>query len=62
MNNNKELKDNEFKNADFLDDTEKIADFKILTKEQFLESYNYLTEEEYNNTVDKLYDLFVEET
>ena len=32
----------------FLDDTEKMQDFMALTKEEFLMSYSYLTEEEYN--------------
>ena len=36
--------------SNFLDDDEKMADFKILTKEEFLTSYSYLTEEEYDNT------------
>ena len=34
----------------FADDKEKMADFKILTKEEFLFSYSYLTEEEYDMT------------
>ena len=36
----------------FLDDTEKMKDLFILTKEEFLESYSYLTEEEYNTTLE----------
>ena len=36
--------------TNFLDDYEKMADFKILTKEEFLTSYSYLTEQEYDNT------------
>ena len=39
-----------FKNADFIDDKEKMNDFFILSKEEFLKSYSYLTEQEYNNT------------
>ena len=35
----------------FIDDKEKMFDFIILTKEEFLESYSYLTEEEYENTL-----------
>lgn len=35
----------------FLSDDEKMHDFFILTKEEFLESYSYLTEEEYEKTV-----------
>lgn len=34
----------------FLDDKEKMADFAILSKEEFLASYSYLTEEEYDAT------------
>ena len=37
----------------FCDDTEKMVDFINLSKEEFLESYSYLTEEEYEAT--KLY-------
>ena len=40
----------ELENTDFLDDEEKMADFKIQTKEEFLRSYSYLTEQEYDNT------------
>lgn len=45
----------EFKNADFLDDEEKMRDFTYLTKEEFLSSYSYLTEDEYNNTYNRYY-------
>ena len=38
------------KYKDFYDDEEKMRDFRHLTKQQFLESYSYLTEEEYNLT------------
>lgn len=34
----------------FVDDGEKMRDFFDLTKEEFLESYSYLTEEEYDAT------------
>ena len=40
----------DIKNANFLDDIEKMQDFKILTKKEFLQSYSYLTEQEYDNT------------
>ncbi len=43
-----------FINENFIEDEDKMIDFKILTKERFLESYSYLTEEEYDNTM-KLY-------
>ena len=35
----------------FIDDYEKMIDFVSLTKEEFLQSYSYLTEEEYDATV-----------
>lgn len=37
----------------FITDVAKMADFKILTKEEFLDSYSYLSEYEYDET--KLY-------
>ena len=40
----------------FIDDKEKMKDFIELTKEEFLESYSYLTEEEYDETADLLKD------
>ena len=40
----------DIKNANFLDDIEKMSDFRILTKKEFLQSYSYLTEQEYDNT------------
>ena len=36
---------------------EKMKDFFYLSKERFLESYSYLTEEEYNLTLKKVNDL-----
>ena len=42
--------ENIYKDADFIDDEEKMYDFVRLTKEEFLSSYSYLTEDEYNNT------------
>ena len=38
----------------FADDAEKMADFKLLSKEEFLESYSYLSEAEYNATAEHL--------
>lgn len=35
----------------FLFDAEKMQDFIYLTKREFLDSYSYLTEEEYDNTM-----------
>ena len=40
----------DIKNANFLNDIEKMHDFRILTKNEFLQSYSYLTEQEYDNT------------
>lgn len=40
-----------YKNDDFIEDEEKMYDFVRLTKEEFLLSYSYLTEEEYDNTM-----------
>lgn len=42
--------ENIFAIANFVDDEEKMVDFYELTKEEFLLSYSYLTEEEYDNT------------
>ena len=39
--------ENIYKDADFIDDEEKMYDFVRLTKEEFLSSYSYLTEDEY---------------
>lgn len=51
--------DNESEDADekpegFSDDEEKMKDFYSLPKAEFLASYSYLTEEEYNTTLKKL--------
>tara|TARA_B100001939_G_scaffold287081_1_gene257485 strand:+ start:184 stop:720 length:537 start_codon:yes stop_codon:yes gene_type:complete len=40
--------------TDFTDDEEKMADFHRLTKQEFLDSYSYLTEEEYNLTMNQI--------
>ena len=42
--------ENSRKDLNFINDREKIKDMKKLSKKEFLESYSYLTEEEYNNT------------
>ena len=36
----------------FLDDKEKMRDFRILSKDEFLKSYSYITEQEYNLTLE----------
>ena len=38
----------------FIDDKEKMSDFCRLSEEEFLKSYSYLTEDEYNATVNEL--------
>ncbi len=35
----------------FIDDKEKMRDFYILSKQEFLQSYSYLTQLEYDLTV-----------
>lgn len=42
------------KYADFTDDFEKVRDLLHLSKEEFLTSYSYITETEYENTVGKI--------
>lgn len=39
-----------FNNNSFLDDQEKMVDFFTISKEEFLNFYSYLTEEEYEAT------------
>jgi len=39
---------------DFLDDEEKMFDFMLLPKDEFLMSYSYLTEEEYEATLSRM--------
>ena len=41
-----------------LNDKQKIDDLLWLTREQFLNLYSYITEEEYNNTLDKMWEQF----
>ena len=38
----------------FTDDEEKMKDFYILSKEEFLQSYSYLTELEYDLTKEEM--------
>lgn len=40
----------------FIDDKEKMKDLFKLSKNDFLKMYSYLTEEEYENTIDKLWE------
>lgn len=39
---------------DFIDDEEKINDLFILSKSEFLKSYSYVSEDEYDNTVARI--------
>ena len=41
-------------NQSFVDDAEKMVDFNTLTKEEFLQSYSYLTEAEYEATLQEV--------
>ena len=41
---------------DFINDTDKMYDFLGLTREEFLKSYSYITQEEYQETFDKFID------
>ena len=40
--------------TDFLDDLDKVYDLLIMSKEEFLDSYLYLTEKEYDLTLEKI--------
>ena len=40
--------------SNFIDDEEKMIDFNAITKEEFLKSYSYITEQEYDNTMRQL--------
>ena len=42
----------------FLNDKEKMVDFFYLTKQKFLESYSYITEEEYITTLKHLEEVY----
>lgn len=50
----------------FIDDKEKMKDLFELSRNDFLKMYSYLTEEEYENTIDKLWEklgnVYVDET
>lgn len=46
----------DLRKGNFLHDVDKISDFVSLSKEEFLASYSYLTEEEYDNTK-RLYEI-----
>ena len=42
------------KYKDFASDTDKMRDFILLSKADFLASYSYITEKEYNITAKKI--------
>lgn len=44
------IDESEIINKMFITDVAKMADFKILSKKEFLTSYNYLTEDDYEAT------------
>lgn len=46
------VENEDFTDGNFIDDAEKMRDFKELSKEEFLKSYSYLTEAEYDNTME----------
>lgn len=54
------MEDNTY--CDFCNDEEKMADFWILTKEEFLLSYSYLTEEEYDLTALRMAQNYVKQS
>ena len=41
----------------FTDDKEKMIDFYILTKKEFLKSYSYITEREYDLTKKEVFNV-----
>lgn len=43
---------NEINSHNFINDAEKMRDFPLMSKEDFLASYSYLTDAEYNNTLE----------
>ena len=47
--------------TDFITDIEKMRDFFEISKEEFLFSYSYLKEEEYDLTAEKIRDMTAEE-
>lgn len=42
----------------FIDDKEKMRDLFELSRDNFLKMYSYLTDEEYDNTLDKIWEEF----
>ena len=54
LRRNKTISKAEVFNQSFADDAEKMIDFNTLTKEEFLQSYSYLTEAEYEATLQEV--------
>ena len=46
----RQLNELELKMGNFIDDYEKMHDFRVLSKDEFLASYSYIFEDEYDNT------------
>ena len=42
------------KGFSFIDDEEKMEDFYLLSKEEFLQSYSYLHEDDYDATMEEV--------
>lgn len=55
------MKENITTYTDFITDLDKMRDFFDMSKEEFLESYNYLEEVEYDLTVEKVKNMTAEE-
>ena len=53
----KEYEEKAVEDISFITDREKMNDFFLLSKDEFLASYSYLTEDEYWATVDKVKEL-----
>ena len=50
FNTSKQIAKSQKNLRDFCNDEEKMADFNLLSKDEFLDSYSYITETEYNLT------------
>ena len=54
FNNSIQVEESQKNLRDFCDDDEKMSDFNLLSKDEFLNSYSYISETEYNLTRIKL--------
>ena len=50
FNTSEQIANSQKNPRDFCNDEEKMADFNLLSKDEFLDSYSYITETEYNLT------------